>query len=441
MRDYPTLEIFEDDFPNVKGTGFGPNDELIVFVSKKVPEDELDVDDIIPTSVVIDGESYITDVDPVGIPHGQDAPMAETEPADHQSRHRPLVGGISIGNSEGGAGTLGHCELEHVASGDIVGLTNSHVSGGSDKQYQPAEMDGGNENTPIGTLREASDLDPSETQTTDSALIDVDPDQVSAEILGIGELAGFGDISPTFEYTYKKSGRTTGVTSGDMRGRDASIRVAYGEKTIRVSGCAVFSRMSAPGDSGSLIGVETEDDGFHATHLLFAGSSEATIAVPLSAVQAEHGELTVPGADENGGDEAPVTWGEFRYSARPAGGSAAGAVVDGDTYDVDFSLGFDIRKTDQRIRLLGIDTAERGTDDYDTHTQFAVDWLAEAAAEHDGEWPLVVETHEDKTGSFGRWLVTIQRKSDGEWIGDAFTNEFGEDVRYEVTEQLERLLQ
>lgn len=445
MRDYPTREIFEDDFPNVKGTALGEHDdELIVFVTKKVPEDELDIDDIVPTEVVIDGETYITDVIAVGIPHGQDAPMATTEPADHQSRHRPIPGGVSIGNSEVGAGTIGHPKLKHVESGDIVGLTNAHVSGGSDEQYQPAAMDGGDEAVSFGTLREASDLDPSEPQTTDSALIDVELDQVSDEILGIGDLVGFGDVEPTFDLTYKKSGRTTGITSGDLRGRDASIRVAYGSDTIRVTGCAVFSRMSAPGDSGSLIGIETDEDGFHATHLLFAGSDQATIAIPLDAVQAEHGELTVPGADDNGGD-ATKDWsfGEFRYACAiyPTEG-----VVDGDTIDIrEIKLGLSTLKLDQRIRLLGVDTAERNSSDPDERalakeqTQFVKEWLWEGIADQGYQYPFGLDTHRDEDDSFGRLLTHVIRRSDGESLTDAILEEYGEEYRYDIQEQLANL--
>lgn len=48
--------------------------------------------------------------------------------------------------------------------------------------------------------------------------------------------------------------------------------------------------MSTQGDSGSLIGIPRED-GFYATHLLFAGSDRATLAIPIDAVEAEHGTL------------------------------------------------------------------------------------------------------------------------------------------------------
>ena len=59
--------------------------------------------------------------------------------------------------------------------------------------------------------------------------------------------------------------------------------------------------MGEGGDSGSLIGID--DGGFRATDLLFAGSPEATIGVPIAALEAEHGELSLVGeseADEDG---------------------------------------------------------------------------------------------------------------------------------------------
>lgn len=445
MPAYPTREAFEQDYPNVKGTGLGETDsDLIVLVTRKVPESDLNYSDIIPASVIIDGQAYSTDLIPVGIPHGHDVPMAATEPADHQDKHRPLVGGISIGNDAVGAGTLGHPKLKHVESGDIVGLTNSHVAGSATEQYQPAELDDGAEEEPIGTLRESSHLDPSETQTTDSALIDVDPDHVSTEILGLGELVGFGDLQATFDDTAKASGRTTGVTSSSLRARDVSVDVAYGEQTLRFTGVNVYGDLSRPGDSGSLIVLEAEE-GYHAVDLLFAGSDTVTLAISLAAVQEEHGELAVVGADDgNGGDDAEG-WTLEQFHHRCYISPVAG-VVDGDTLDIDeIALGLSTTKINERIRLLGVDTAELNSPDEDERelaarqAQFVKDWLAEGVDSYGGWYPFALDTHKDEYDSFGRLLTHVRRRSDGESLADAILEEWGDEYRYEIQEQLANL--
>lgn len=317
MPEYHSRDELEA-FPHVRGTAYGPNDELIVFVTAKRAESDLGDDEIVPKEVVIQGETYQTDVVAVGIPHLTSTTEVETTPADHRKRHRPIPGGVSIGNAGIGAGTMGSPLLYH--DGDPVTLSNAHVAGEAAEQFQPAKMDG--RGSPFGVLKEASDLNPDEVQTTDSALIAVnDEEDISNEILGIGPLVDFGTAD--YSHSYKKAGRTTGVTEGELLGVDANLMVSYGPKTIRFRGCDVFSRMSAPGDSGSLIGhdpentsmntqpgdggsvmyTEDEDGGLVATDLLFAGSSSATIGVPIiSGVFGEHGQLEIPEQEDDSGN-------------------------------------------------------------------------------------------------------------------------------------------
>jgi len=162
---------------------------------------------------------------------------------------------------------------------------------------QPGPADGGTEDDVVGSLIEGSEIRPDEPNTTDSAIVAVDPADFEDRVLGIGEFAGFAE--PPTDATFTKSGRTTGVTTGDLRGRDARIKVrGYHEAPTVFTGIDVFGPMSAAGDSGSLIGVEG-GDGFRATDLLFAGSDRTTLAVPIETVEAEHGELTpAPGATD-----------------------------------------------------------------------------------------------------------------------------------------------
>lgn len=120
-------------------------------------------------------------------------------------------------------------------------------------------------------------------------------------------------------------------------------------------------------------------------------------------------------------------FGQFRYQARL---EETADVVDGDTFNVTLDLGFRMHFTDQRLRLLDVDTAERGDPLWHEHKQFTIDWLIDAAESHDGEWPLIVDTRRDDKGSFGRWLATVYRKSDGRSIGESIIEKYGEEYRY-----------
>lgn len=297
---------------NVVGTSRGPKrvggrptDEecVIVLVREKVPESELDGADRIPPEVELDDGRVRTDVQEVGEVRSQSAATRPAQQPDRKRRWRPAPAGVSLGHPEVTAGTLGSPPLA-TEDGRTVVMTNAHVAAPigaaepGDDVLQPGPADGGSTDDAIGTLAEAADIARDEPNTTDSALVAVDPSDLTGSVLGVGPLAGFGE--PTMDATYTKSGRTTGVTTGDLRGRDARIEVRgyYDEPTV-FEGVDVFGPMSAAGDSGSLIGIA--DDGFRATDLLFAGSDRSTIAAPLSAVQAEHGQLT-PVDDAVAGD-------------------------------------------------------------------------------------------------------------------------------------------
>ena len=75
--------------------------------------------------------------------------------------------------------------------------------------------------------------------------------------------------------------------------------------------------------------------------------------------------------------------------------------VDGDTVDFDVDLGFYI-STRIRTRLLGVDTPEKGHQDFAKATNILIDLLNE---QKDEEGYVIIETQ--KTGKYGRWLVDI----------------------------------
>ncbi len=80
----------------------------------------------------------------------------------------------------------------------------------------------------------------------------------------------------------RKSGRTTGLSTGEITVLDATVDVSYGLfQSARFEGQIVTGPMSSPGDSGSLL---VAGDSQLAVGLLFAGSDQATIHNPIQAV-------------------------------------------------------------------------------------------------------------------------------------------------------------
>ena len=133
----------------------------------------------------------------------------------------------------------------------------------------------------------------------------------------------------------------------------------------------------------------------------------------------------------------PSPW-LYRARLEPEG------VVDGDTIDVTVDLGFRLTRT-IRLRLLGVDTAEiygveRDSQEYArgiTHKNFVEGWLTEADRRVDGDWPLLINTHKDDRGKFGRYLATVIRRTEsGSWamdasLNDALLEKYGDEVHYE----------
>jgi micrococcal nuclease len=89
-------------------------------------------------------------------------------------------------------------------------------------------------------------------------------------------------------------------------------------------------------------------------------------------------------------------------------------VVDGDTVDFIVDLGFNVN-IKIRTRLVGVDTPERGHEDWTKAKDMCQDLLYESAGIHnpDGfpvETEVIIRTN--KTGKYGRWLVEIDGVTD-----------------------------
>ena len=84
-------------------------------------------------------------------------------------------------------------------------------------------------------------------------------------------------------------------------------------------------------------------------------------------------------------------------------------IIDGDTVDVDIDLGFGVWLHKERVRLYGIDTPESRTRDLEEkkYGLAAKDFLTGMLDDDQ----IVLKTHKDKTGKFGRILGELWRTS------------------------------
>ena len=82
-------------------------------------------------------------------------------------------------------------------------------------------------------------------------------------------------------------------------------------------------------------------------------------------------------------------------------------IIDGDTIDVDIDLGFGVWLRNQRIRMYGIDTPESRTRDLEEkkYGLAAKAFLTEMLDDSH----LILKTHKDERGKFGRILGEVWR--------------------------------
>jgi hypothetical protein len=306
---------------NVVGLGVGYKETrgvktdrmaLVVMVKKKVSIQELKEADVIPAEF----EGVITDVIEVG------EIVALQERTD---QWRPAPGGVSIGHYTITAGTLGVL-VRDVETDEILILSNNHVMANSndaiqgDPILQPGPYDGGTvaedtianlerfvpiqfESEPppipcpvskaaagianffarlVGSKHRLLSVVIQQANQVDGALAKpVSSDVVKNEILEIGSVTG--DTEAALGMEVKKSGRTTGLTTGTVQLLNASVQVGYGGGKIALfTNQILTTNMSQGGDSGSLL---VSGAGNKAVGLLFAGSDQVTIHNPISNVK------------------------------------------------------------------------------------------------------------------------------------------------------------
>jgi len=306
--------------PNVVGVGAGYKEVMgertgelciVALVRRKLPRAALAQDALVPS--LVDG--IRTDVQEVG-----EIRALQTR----TDRWRPAPGGVSLGHYRITAGTFG-CVVRDRATGARLILSNNHVLANTndgqagDPILQPGPLDGGREPNDVlarlerfcpivftsepGTCGaalaaasianalaalvgshhrfETVRVDAQAVNRVDAAVArPTDVGAVRDDILEIGQVSG--TVEAQLGMPVRKSGRSTGLTTGSVNVLDATVDVDYGsERTARFQGQIVSGPMSKPGDSGSLL---VTGDALQAVGLLFAGSDQATIFNPIQAV-------------------------------------------------------------------------------------------------------------------------------------------------------------
>jgi hypothetical protein len=185
---------------------------------------------------------------------------------DRMIKHRPLVGGISVGHYAISAGTIGAIVYDDKDNKPLI-LSNAHVLANSDTPTEDLASVGddifqpGKHDTGIEVVAHLHDWIPLEDGVTVDAAVSSPVTQVENTILDIPKITGI--TSPEVGMEIKKSGRTTGYTEGTIVTTDAAIDVDYGTEVITLQDQFITTYMVTP--DGAVVG------------LLFAGSDKATV--------------------------------------------------------------------------------------------------------------------------------------------------------------------
>ena len=283
----------------------------MTLVRQKVPAAALQAEALVPKVI----EGVRTDVVEIG-----EVRALQT----HTSRWRPAPAGVSLGHYRITAGTFG-CLVRDRATGAPLMLSNNHVLANSndanpgDAILQPGPADGGRLGAdtiavlerfcPIQFATEPGSCNvagayarlgnaiarllgsqhrvvsikanPQAANLVDAAVArpNLSADLLD-EIMEIGRVAG--TLPAELGMAVRKSGRTTGLTSGEITVMEATVTVSYGAgKDATFENQLILGPMSQGGDSGSLI---VAAGSLQAVGLLFAGSEQSTIANPIQAV-------------------------------------------------------------------------------------------------------------------------------------------------------------
>jgi hypothetical protein len=296
-----TTEEFEHtlDLENVTAVEYNEeNDEVITFVSKKVPEEELNDNDIVSNNV--NKKSRVIEIGDIYT----EASGATMSP---RGKNRPVYTGSSELNVNiETAGTAGPFPVRvsdttkgiwdnNVREGDIVRLSNNHIYARSNDanlgEYiqQPSPIDGGSHDDIVGQLVGYVPLE--DGTTVDVAARSVSPDNESQTPLGLSDEYAKGvfrdDHNKLMGETLVKTGRTSGVTRGNVLATTASTLVNFPDnKQFKMRDLIITEDMSRGGDSGS---PAYHGENGNLVGMLLAGTDTVTVFCKATNIESEHG--------------------------------------------------------------------------------------------------------------------------------------------------------
>ena len=257
---------------------------ILVLVKRKVPLEQLQKHELVPK--ILNGK--VTDVIEVGEIEAYSLGNSSFDIQSYTERMRPSAPGVSIGHYLTTAGTFGAVVYDRKNGQPLI-LSNNHVlansSNGTDRRakigdliLQPGAIDGGSAFDVIARLKKYVALNEfPRINRVDCALAQpIYNELIVPEIIGIGKVQG--TAAAKVGMNVKKTGRTTGLTTGRIRAVKVALNVGYGSgRTLRFENQILTTNMSAGGDSGSVVMEENN----RAVGLLFAGSDQATLLNPI----------------------------------------------------------------------------------------------------------------------------------------------------------------
>ncbi len=199
--------------------------------------------------------------------------------------YRPVPAGVSIGNNnENAAGTLG-CAVN--VGGYAYILSNNHVLARQNAASigesigQPGPYDNGGYVAPqCAVLSAFKPISFTSNNTFDAALAGYTTNGYASEVSGY--TPSHYTMTPQVGMYVKKTGRTTGLTHGQIAAVNVTIQVSYNQGTATfVNQIYIPGAFIQPGDSGSLLVTES---GNYPVGLCFAGSSTASFANPIQPI-------------------------------------------------------------------------------------------------------------------------------------------------------------
>lgn len=269
-----------------------------VYLRKKVSISELNVEELVPQALDIDGTLCTTDCVVLG-----DLQALTSSPDPWRAGHGTVPAGISCGHEDVTVGTIGGFVTGKVDYQDYM-LSNAHVLSPTGAQvgdmiYQPGvsdQPDGWKYHEEYKLGRLISSIYPALDQKNlvDCAICTIDFKSFwYYAYYGLGSFYIPDIIEPVLDMRVKKSGRTTHVTEGRIIDPDATVFVRYPEGDMEFVHQILIQGSTGPflegGDSGSMLFQYTGRLGepehpMLPVGLCFAGSPEVGIANPISTV-------------------------------------------------------------------------------------------------------------------------------------------------------------